>query len=97
MTEGTGRLAQVEDDVIVDLQGWTTDGVAFDSAIGLNLELGAGQVIPGVERGILEMKVGGLRTLVIAPELAFGEAGTNGVPPNSVVIYRILVNSITRP
>ena len=97
LTEGAGRLAQIEDDVIVDLQGWTADGTAFDSAIGLNLELGAGQVIPGVERGILEMKVGGLRTLVIAPELAYGEAGTNGVPPNSVVVYRISVNSISRP
>ncbi len=51
--------------------------------------LGAGQVIPGWEMGFKGMKVGGVRTIVIPPELAYGSSQAGPIPPNSTLIFSI--------
>lgn len=52
--------------------------------------LGKGQVIPGLERGILGMKLGGTRKLVVPPQLAYGyHSLINALPPNSTLIFEI--------
>lgn len=51
--------------------------------------LGAGQVIPGWELGFAGMKVGGVRTIVIPPELAYGDKQAGPIPPNSTLIFTI--------
>jgi peptidylprolyl isomerase len=50
---------------------------------------GARQVIGGWEEGILGMKVGGTRRLVLPPVAAYGESGQGSIPPNSVLIFDI--------
>ena len=56
-----------------------SDGTKFDSSEtrghAFEFVLGAGQVIKGWETGIIGMKVGGKRTLIIPPELGYGERG----------------------
>ena len=51
--------------------------------------LGAGQVIPGWEQGFAGMKIGGVRTIVIPPELAYGSQQAGPIPPNSTLIFTI--------
>lgn len=51
--------------------------------------LGAGDVIPGWEQGFAGMKVGGVRTIVIPPELAYGSNQAGPIPPNSTLVFTI--------
>lgn len=51
--------------------------------------LGAGQVIPGWEQGFAGMKVGGVRTIIIPPELAYGDQAAGPIPPNSTLIFTV--------
>ena len=76
---GTGDLAESGKDVVVHYTGWLFDAAApdnkgrkFDSSRDRDdpfvFSLGAGQVIRGWDVGVAGMRVGGHRTLVIAPE-----------------------------
>ncbi len=51
--------------------------------------LGAGEVIPGWEQGFNGMKVGGVRTIIIPPEFAYGEQGAGPIPPNSTLVFTV--------
>lgn len=97
---GTGAEANPGNTVYVHYTGWLHDpfaakehGVKFDSSKGgpaFSFKLGAGRVIKGWEQGVAGMKVGGKRTLIIPPELAYGAAGAGGViPPNAHLIFDI--------
>jgi FKBP-type peptidyl-prolyl cis-trans isomerase len=80
---GTGREAKVGDRVKVHYTGTLTNGEKFDSSRDRNepfpFTLGKGEVIKGWDQGVVGMKVGGQRKLVIPYALAYGEAGQ---PPN---------------
>lgn len=47
----------------------------------------AGRVIPGWDRGMYGMRVGGRRELIVPPPLAYEDTGTTSVPPNETLIY----------
>ena len=51
--------------------------------------LGANEVIPGWEQGFAGMKIGGVRTITIPPELAYGANQTGPIPPNSTLVFTI--------
>ena len=53
--------------------------------------LGAGQVIPGWEEGFNNINIGGIRTIAIPPELAYGAEQVGPIPPNSTLIFTIEV------
>lgn len=91
---GTGAEAKVGNLVAVQYTGKFADGKVFDSSIPrgqpIEFALGAGQVIPGWDQGILGMKVGGKRTLTIPAPLGYGANGYPPViPPNATLYFDV--------
>lgn len=98
---GAGDPPEAGDSVSVHFNAWLEDGTPIGSTAGgppAPLQVGMGQVFPGLEEGISTMRVGGVRQMVIPPELAFGEQGSPTIPPNStIIIEATLVNIIETP
>ena len=89
---GEGSEAATGKIVEVHYIGWLEDGTKFDSSRDrdrpFTFRLGAGDALKGWDEGLLGMKVGGKRKLVIPPELGFGKQGVGSVvPPNAVLLY----------
>lgn len=93
---GQGAEVQSDDFVLVHYTGWLyEDGVKgnqFDSSVErgepIGFPLGRSFVIQGWEKGLPGMKAGGKRTLIIGPEMGYGERGHPPViPPNSTLIF----------
>ena len=101
LQQGTGAEAVGGKAVIVHYTGWLYDpaaadghGAKFDSSLDRKVPfgffLGSGKVIKGWDEGIIGMKVGGKRTLVIPPNKAYGERGAGGViPPNATLLFDV--------
>src|SRR2546429_994998 len=99
--QGNGAEAVSGKPVIVHYTGWIYDdskpdkkGAKFDSSrdrqVPFGFFLGAGKVIRGWDEGVVGMKVGGQRTLIIPPAMGYGERGAGGViPPNATLIFDV--------
>ena len=91
----TGAAAAAGDSVTVNYVGSLTDGKVFDASAnhgttGFTFTLGVGQVIQGWDQGIVGMKEGGKRKLVIPAALAYGDRAVGGViPANSTLIFEV--------
>ncbi|MDP1629654.1 MAG: FKBP-type peptidyl-prolyl cis-trans isomerase [bacterium] len=90
---GSGAEAKNGDLLTVNYVGALLDGVKFDSSYDRNqpfqFTLGAGQVIKGWDLGVLGMKVGGKRKLVIPSEFGYGSQAVGTIPPNSTLIFEV--------
>jgi peptidylprolyl isomerase len=95
---GGGAVAASGQTVTVNYVGTLTDGTKFDSSIDrgtpFSFLLGAGQVIKGWDEGVVGMKVGGERKLVIPAALAYGDQAQGSIPANSVLDFDITLLSI---
>jgi FKBP-type peptidyl-prolyl cis-trans isomerase FkpA len=99
--QGTGPEALSGKPVLVHYTGWLYDssapegkGKKFDSSrdrgVPFGFFLGSGKVIKGWDEGVVGMKVGGQRQLVIPAHLGYGERGAGGViPPNATLIFDV--------
>jgi FKBP-type peptidyl-prolyl cis-trans isomerase len=96
---GTGAVAKPGQKVTVNYTGWLYEhgakGKKFDSSLDhgtpFTFALGAGNVIPGWDKGVAGMKVGGKRTLIIPSDLGYGAAGTpdGTIPPGATLIFDV--------
>lgn len=90
---GTGPAAKAGDTVTVNYIGALPDGTVFDASSkhgqAFTFPLGQGQVIPGWDQGLVGMKVGGKRTLIIPPDMAYGSRDLGVIPPNSTLIFQV--------
>jgi FKBP-type peptidyl-prolyl cis-trans isomerase len=91
---GSGRKAHAGETAIVHYTGKLTDGTQFDSSkvrkAPFPFRLGAGQVIKGWDEGVEGMKIGGIRKLVIPPELGYGSRGAGTIiPPHATLIFEV--------
>lgn len=95
---GKGAAARRGDTLTVNYVGALPDGTVFDSSAShgqpFTFVLGPG-VIEGWRQGLVGMKEGGRRILVIPPQLAYGEAGAGeAIPPNATLIFEIDLVSV---
>lgn len=92
---GDGASPKKGDRVIVHYTGWLKQNdQKFDSSVDrgepFSFHIGEGEVIPGWDEGVMTMKVGGKRQLVIPAELGYGARGAGGViPPNATLVFDV--------
>lgn len=90
---GAGATAEAGKLVSVHYVGTLVNGAKFDSSrdrgMPFTFKLGAGQVIEGWDTGVAGMKVGGVRKLVIPPDLAYGDRAIGSIPANSTLVFEV--------
>lgn len=104
---GTGTAAATGNTVTVNYTGWLYDaskpdskGLQFDTSIGRSsfvFVLGNGSVIKGWDQGLVGMKVGGIRRLVVPPSLGYGDIRNFSIPPYSTLVFEIELLDVKQP
>lgn len=94
LVKGNGPEAKSGKILTVHYTGKLETGTKFDSSLERNqpftFQLGVGQVMPGWEKGVVGMKVGGKRKLIIPSKDGFGERGAPPViPPKSTIVFDV--------
>ncbi len=90
---GSGQIVEVGDEVTIHYVGRLQSGQEFDNSRkqgeAFSFEVGAGRAIEGLEQGVVGMKAGGERVLVIPASLAYGEDGFGPIPANATLIFSV--------
>lgn len=91
---GQGDAVETGDEVWVNYTGTLMNGHVFDTnkkegGKPFHVTVGAGQVIRGWDEGLPGLKVGGFRTLSVPANMAYGNKGQSGIPPNSDLIFKV--------
>lgn len=94
LVTGDGREAHVGETAFVHYTGWLEDGTKFDSSVDrgepFSFRLGAGRVIKGWDEGVVGMRIGTKRKLIIPPHLGYGSRGAGRIiPPNATLIFEV--------
>ena len=94
LVEGSGARPKTGDTVSVHYTGWFKSGAKFDSSLDrgapFEFPVGKGRVIKGWDEGVISMKVGGKRRLIIPAHLGYGDRGAGGViPPGATLIFEV--------
>lgn len=99
ITVGTGKAAKDGDKVTVNYVGhnWSNNE-EFDTSWGkqaFSFTLGQGQVIKGWDEGVVGMKEGGRRLLIIPPDLGYGAQAQGSIPANETLIFVVDLKKIS--
>ena len=90
---GTGAAVKAGDVITVNYVGSFPDGTVFDAsakhAQPLQFPVGMGNVIKGWDQGLIGMKVGGKRHLVIPPDYGYGAQANGPIPANSTLVFEV--------
>ncbi len=95
---GTGASPETGQTCVMHYTGWLFEngakGAKFDSSLDRNrpfeFAIGRGRVIKGWDEGVATMKVGGKRTLLIPPQLGYGDRGAgNVIPPGATLLFEV--------
>lgn len=102
LEQGNGDVVKAGDCIIAKYYGTlATSGTVFDENFtkdtALQLQIGTGSVIKGWDEGIVGMKVGGTRRLVIPSDKAYGDQGSGTIPANSDLVFVVKVTEIKKP
>ena len=102
IVEGEGTEIINHSKIQVHYTGKLQDGTKFDSSYDrgqpFSFQIGLREVIKGWEIGLIGMKVGGKRTLIIPPELAYGDRGAGDlIPPNATLTFDIEIVAVKNP
>ena len=99
IADGAGAMPAKTDTVTVNYRGTLLDGTEFDSSFkhGQPAKFPVNGVIPGWTEALLKMKAGSKWQLFIPAELAYGERGRPGIPPNAVLIFEVDLLSMESP
>jgi peptidylprolyl isomerase len=98
---GKGASPLVGKQVKVHYTGTLENGKKFDSSVDrkepFSFLIGVGQVIPGWDEGVMTMKIGGKRKLIIPAKLGYGVKGAGGViPPNATLLFDVELLDVSR-
>jgi len=104
-TVGTGATAAAGNNVTVNYTGWlyqsgaaNFEGPEFGASTSpFGFALGTGQVIAGWDQGLVGMKVGGTRTLIIPSALGYGPTGNGPIPGGAALVFTVQLVSATAP
>ena len=96
---GTGASPKTGQTCVMHYTGWLYQdgkkGAKFDSSVDrgqpFEFPIGTGRVIKGWDEGVASMKVGGKRTLLIPPQLGYGDRGAGGgaIPPGATLLFEV--------
>lgn len=98
---GTGAVAAAGDTVTVEYVGALPDGTVFDASKNhgdgtFKFTLGEGRVIQGWDQGLVGMKEGGVRALVIPPDMGYGAQVMGSIPANSTLIFQVKLDKVQK-
>ncbi len=88
---GKGVEAKATDKLVINYTGWLADGRKFDDTYAKGQPFvfapSERKIISGFEAGVLGMKVGGRRRLIVPPAGGYGQQGKDPIPPNSLLVF----------
>ena len=87
-----GKLATTGKKISIHFTGTVRDGGVFDDSHhrgAFNFWVGEGQVLPGLDEGLLGMKEGELRVITVPPALAYGNDAKPNIPPRSTLVFEV--------
>jgi len=90
--EGEGTQVLPGRTITLVTQGWLPNGTEFQPSVEIaDRVAGAGQFITGFDEGILNMREGGVRWLIVPPELGYGTNTPtgSGIPDNSWLVFEV--------
>mmetsp|Transcript_19642 Transcript_19642/g.18977 ORF Transcript_19642/g.18977 Transcript_19642/m.18977 type:complete len:200 (-) Transcript_19642:72-671(-) len=90
-----GLFAKKGDNVVISYKGRLESGIQFDASKAFPFQCGGGDVVKGMDASVLDMKIGGKRTVRIPASLGYGKRGSAPeIPPNAVLIFDIVLLEI---
>jgi FKBP-type peptidyl-prolyl cis-trans isomerase len=93
ITVGAGTVAETGATVAIEWRGWLNRGDEFGNG-SESFRIGQRRLIAGLERGIIGMRVGGVRQLRVSPHLGYRDQAVPGVPANAVLNFEVKLLSI---